>query len=151
MAVKVLSCGILVFQPGGELLLGHSNGSARWDIPKGIADGDEAPKATALRETAEETGLRLPAENLVAVGRFSYLRGKDLELFAALVLGLDPARCVCTSVYRDARGRERPEMDAFRWVPWHEVPRLCGRGLAALLAGIDPLPLIARCIPVEMN
>lgn len=146
-----LSCGVLVFNPQSELLLGHATGSARWDIPKGMAEPQEAPMAAALREVAEETGLGLAADALVQVGRFRYLKGKGLELFAVVVEGLDPARCVCTSTFRDARGRDRPELDAFRWVSWDEVPRLCGRGLAALLASIDPGPLIARCRPMRVE
>ena len=151
MTSRALSCGILVFNRSGEVLLGHSSGSPRWDIPKGLADRGETPMATALRETAEETGLQFAPAALIEVGRFGYLRGKDLELFAALVGGLDPARCVCTSFFRDSRGRERPELDAFRWVSWAELPTLCGRSLAALLATIDPALLVARCaeVPAE--
>ena len=145
MGPLAVSCGVLVFNPKGELLLGHATGSARWDIPKGMAEAQETPVAAALRELAEETGLHLTPAALLEVGRFRYLRGKDLELFAAVVEDLDPARCVCTSSFRDARGRDQPELDAFRWVPWNEVPRLCGRSLAALLAKIEPEPLIARC------
>ena len=149
MSSKVLSCGVLVFNPAGELLLGHATGSPRWDIPKGLAETDESALAAALRETAEETGLQLAPQALVALGRFNYLRGKDLELFAAVVRGLDPARCGCTSCFRDSSGRDRPELDAFKWVPWGEVPRRCGRSLAALLARIDPAPLLARCEPLD--
>ena len=145
MARKALSCGVLVFSPPGELLLGHATGSPRWDIPKGIAEGQETPLAAALREAAEETGLQLAADALVEVGRFSYLRGKDLALYAALVEGLDAAHCVCSSTFCDAKGRDRPEFDAFRWVPWDQVPRFCGRSLAAVLAAVDPAPLIAGC------
>ena len=146
-----LSCGILLFNTAGELLLGHAAGSARWDIPKGVAETDELPIAAAVREAAEETGLRLPPNGLLEVGRFSYLRGKDLALFAAVVDGLDASMCVCTSYFRDARGRQRPELDAFAWVPWDEVPGRCGRSLAAVLATIQPHTLIARCLPITAN
>ncbi|HLL12003.1 MAG TPA: NUDIX domain-containing protein, partial [Rubrivivax sp.] len=50
MGTPLLSCGILVFNPKIELLLGHATGSARWDIPKGIAEEGESPLAAALRE-----------------------------------------------------------------------------------------------------
>lgn len=36
------------------LLMRHAN---RWDLPKGHCDGDETFKATAFRETEEETGI----------------------------------------------------------------------------------------------
>ena len=145
MRPKTLSCGILVFNTKGEVLLGHAAGGARWDIPKGIAEADETPITAALREAGEETGLRLPPDGLLEVGRFSYLPGKDLALFAAIVDDLDPSMCVCTSYFCDVRGRQRPELDAFAWVPWDEVPRRCGRSLAAVLATIDLRALMARC------
>ena len=151
MHPKSLSCGILVFDPEGQVLLGHATGAARWDIPKGIAEAGELPIAAAVREAAEETGLLLPADGLLEVGRFSYLPRKDLALFAAVAEGLDASMCVCTSYFRDARGRERPELDAFAWVTWDELPRRCGRSLAAVLATIDPDALIARCATITAN
>lgn len=33
--MKYVSCGVLVFDPAGSLLLGHANESRYWDIPKG--------------------------------------------------------------------------------------------------------------------
>ncbi|HZF78459.1 MAG TPA: NUDIX domain-containing protein [Rubrivivax sp.] len=149
MGTPLLSCGILVFNPKTELLLGHATGSARWDIPKGIAEEGESPLAAALREAAEEAGLRLPGDALVEVGRFSYVRGKDLALFGAVVEGLDSADCVCTSHFRDSKGRSRPEMDAFRWVAWDQVPRHCGRSMTAVLATLEPEAIVARCRTVS--
>jgi 8-oxo-dGTP pyrophosphatase MutT (NUDIX family) len=146
-----VSCGVLVFNPKSELLLGHATRSARWDIPKGMAEAQETPIAAAMREVAEETGLQLTPDALLEVGRFSYLRGKDLELFAVVVEGLDPAACVCTSSFRDASAMEHSEFDAFRWVPWNELPRLCGRSLALLLAQINPQSLFARCQTVHVG
>ncbi|HLL11301.1 MAG TPA: NUDIX hydrolase, partial [Rubrivivax sp.] len=151
MGTQLLSCGILVLNPKTELLLGHATGSARWDIPKGIAEEGEPPLVAALRETAEETGLRLPADALVEVGRFSYVRGKDLALFGAVVEGLEATDCVCTSYFRDSQGRSRPEMDGFRWVPWEQVPRYCGRSMATVLATLEPAAIVARCRTVNVG
>ena len=47
---------------GPEVVLGRRCRDRRrpiWSLPKGTPDGDETPDATALREVAEETGLRV--------------------------------------------------------------------------------------------
>jgi predicted NUDIX family NTP pyrophosphohydrolase len=136
---KLLSCGLLLLDGEGRLLLCHATGTPRWDIPKGVADAAEAPIAAALRETEEEIGLVLEPGALVDLGRHPYLRGKDLHLFAALVERLDPRRCRCRTLMRDARGRLRPEVDAWAWVPFAEAGPRVAKGLAALLASALPL------------
>ena len=135
MTAKFLSCGVLLLDPGDDLLLCHATGTPRWDIPKGIADPGETPLATALRETAEEAGIALDPEGVVDLGRHAYLRGKDLHLHAARVERLDLTRCRCRTFLRDARGRSRPEVDAYAWVPYADAGARVARGLAAILAG----------------
>ena len=44
--VKALSCGILVLDPTGRLLLCRATGSFRWDIPKGGGEAGETPLQT---------------------------------------------------------------------------------------------------------
>lgn len=127
------SCGILVFHSAGALLLGHASGTPRWDIPKGLAEPGETPLEAALRETLEETGIDLRSEILLELGRFAYLRSKDLHLFATCFDDVDVGRCVCSTSFRDSRGRLRPEIDAFAWVPFDAVPQRVGKSLAALL------------------
>src|SRR5579864_212842 len=58
---RARSAGGVVFQPagGGEirvLLLQHETG--KWMLPKGTIERGETPDGVALREVAEETGLR---------------------------------------------------------------------------------------------
>src|SRR5207245_5292990 len=76
------SCGVLLLNPQRELLLCHATGSAYWDIPKGLGEPGEAPRDTAVRETFEETCLRVEPERLLELGRFAYRPAKDLHLFA---------------------------------------------------------------------
>jgi len=142
MTAKLLSCGVLLLDPRGDLLLCHATCTPRWDIPKGVAEPGETPLAAALRETAEEAGIALEPEAVVDLGRHAYLRGKDLNLHAALVERLDPARCRCRTFLRDARGRLRPEVDAYAWVPYGEAGPRVAKGLAAILANVLPLELV---------
>jgi 8-oxo-dGTP pyrophosphatase MutT (NUDIX family) len=139
MSAPVLSCGILVFDERDELLLCHATGTSRWDIPKGRREAGESEVDAAIRETAEECGLRFEPAALLELGRFRYRPGKDLHLFAARSERVDPALCTCSTRFRDARGRLVPEMDGYAWVAFDEVPRRCAKNLARLLTNTLPL------------
>jgi len=142
--VKALSCGILVLNPRSELLLCRATGTFRWDIPKGGSEPGESPLQTALRETAEECGLRFAPRDLMELGRFAYRPAKDLHLYAALADGIDAAACRCSSHFTDVWGRRRPEMDAFEWTAFERVPRRCARRMAALLTQTLSLPQLMQ-------
>lgn len=145
-AIVALSCGVLLLNAGGELLLCHATGTSRWDIPKGLAEAGESPLRTAVRETAEETGIELDADALLDLGRFAYRRGKDLHLYVALIEPIDPATCVCRSTFVDRFGRTVREMDRFEWVPFERMHERVGKSMAALLGRL-PLPaLLARLV-----
>ncbi len=133
MAAPVLSCGILVLDDRDELLLCHATGTSRWDIPKGRREPGESEIEAAIRETAEESGLRFTPQVLLDLGRFRYRPGKDLHLFATRSEHVDPARCSCSTQFRDARGRLVPEMDGYAWVAFDEVPRRCAKNMTTLL------------------
>jgi 8-oxo-dGTP pyrophosphatase MutT (NUDIX family) len=142
--VKRLSCGILVLNPQRELLLCHATGTFVWDIPKGGAEVGEAPLQTAIRETAEETGLRFVPEDLLELGCFEYRPAKDLHLFAALVDRVDPGGLRCHSHFVDVWGRRRPEMDAYRWTTFERVPRRCTPRMGRLLTQTLSLPQLLQ-------
>jgi 8-oxo-dGTP pyrophosphatase MutT (NUDIX family) len=117
-----------------ELLLCHVTGQEHWDLPKGGRAEDETPLQAALRETREETGLLLPAQGLLDLGRLPYRRGKDLHLFAARLLRFDPAVLWCESRFDDeGSGTRLPEMDGYGWFAFTELPMLCTRKLSAVL------------------
>lgn len=135
MSARSVSCGVIVMDRRGRVLLAHATETTHWDIPKGQGDPDEAPVDAALRELREETGIVLAPERLKDLGRFVYRRDKDLHLFAARVADgeVDPARCACTSLFPSRRdGSMIPEMDAFRWVTPRELPRYASGSLARL-------------------
>ena len=146
--MKALSCGILVLNPRSELLLCRATGSFRWDIPKGGSEPGESPLQTALRETAEECGLRFAPHDLTDLGRFAYRPAKELHLYATLAERIDVGACHCSSHFTDVWGRRRPEMDAFEWTAFERVPRRCARRMAALLTQTLSLPqLLQRLLP----
>ncbi len=133
MVATSTSCGVLLLGPQRALLLCHATGSAHWDIPKGMGEGCETPRETAMREMLEETCLRVDPEGLRDLGRFAYRPGKDLHLFAMWSERVDLGACVCTSQFRDRCGRLVPEMDAFEWTPFERVAQRCAKSMTAVL------------------
>jgi len=129
-----LSCGTVVLLETRELLLCHVTGQRHWDLPKGGIHAGETPIDAALRETHEETGLRLGADALLDIGRHAYTGKKDLHLFACLSQRIDPRELHCPSTFVDrVSGRTRPEMDGFGWFSFDRIEGLCTPRLAALL------------------
>ena len=131
--MRAISHGTLLIDAEAGLLLCHATGGRHWDIPKGMAMAGESSVQTACREAREECGLELDPLALHDLGRFAYRPDKDLWLHAALIERVDPAQCVCSSLFTDRWGRLRPEMDAFRWARFDEVPALCARNMARVL------------------
>ena len=99
---------------------------------------------TALRETAEETGLRFAPEELLDLGHFSYRPTKDLHLYAALRERFDPRQCHCSSHFTDLWGRRRPEMDNYEWIAFDRVHRRCARRMAEVLTQRLSLPSVLQ-------
>ena len=129
-----LSCGVVILSPQREVLLCHVTGQNHWDLPKGGIDAGETPLQAALRETFEETGLRLHAEALVELGRIKYTGKKNLHLFATRMPRIDVSQLRCESRYLDHHsGRRLPEMDGYGWFAFARVPALCTPKMAAVL------------------
>jgi 8-oxo-dGTP pyrophosphatase MutT (NUDIX family) len=132
---RIVSCGVVLLDPDGRVLLAHATETSHWDIPKGHGEEGEAPHVTALREMVEETGIVIDAERLTDLGLFVYRRDKDLHLFAARAHDneLDLTHCVCTSMFpRRSDGTLIPEMDAYRWATPDEVEQYASRSLTKL-------------------
>jgi len=139
MTARVVSCGVLLLDTDDRLFACHATGTARWDLPKGVADPGEAAVDAAVREAWEEAGLRLPAQALSDLGEFAYLPGKRLHLFALRVAAgaIDLSRCSCRSFFAHHRtGRPTPEADAWAWQPRAGLA-WCGKNMARVLGSLD--------------
>jgi 8-oxo-dGTP pyrophosphatase MutT (NUDIX family) len=135
---RSVSCGVIVRRRIGELLVCHATGRDYWDIPKGLRDPGEMPLAAALRELREETALELAATDVRDLGVHAYLSGKDLHLFIVdpPLPALTTELCRCSTTYR-WRGRDVPEVDAYRWATRDDVRGLAGKNMARVLMALD--------------
>jgi 8-oxo-dGTP pyrophosphatase MutT (NUDIX family) len=158
MAPRAVSCGVLLLNGRDEVFACHATGTARWDLPKGVADPGEAPRDAAVREAWEESGLRLPMERLCDLGAFDYLPAKRLHLFALRVAddAIELAECRCRSFFPHHRtGAATPETDAWGWKRHDQASAWSGKNMARVLASLDwpaigALPEVAR-IEVDVN
>jgi 8-oxo-dGTP pyrophosphatase MutT (NUDIX family) len=135
LSTKVISCGVVLLDQDGRVLLAHATETSHWDIPKGHGEEGEAPHVTALREMVEETGIAIEPVRLKDLGLFVYRRDKDLHLFGARATAaeLDLSLCTCTSLFpRRSDGTLIPEMDAYRWTAPGEVEKYASRSLSRL-------------------
>ena len=132
-----LSCGLVLLNEDGDVLLAHATETRHWDIPKGAPDPAENHRDTALRETREETGLVLDSHALIELGRFPYRRDKELHLFATRLRRAEVAldTLTCTSMFNSYySGLLIPEMDAYRWTTADEMPQYASQSLTRLFA-----------------
>lgn len=143
---KRLSCGVVIVNPDREILLCHVTGQQHWDLPKGGIDPGESPVQAALRETLEETGLRLREDALLELGRFEYTAKKNLHLFATCMPRFDVKQLRCESHYMDHHsGRDLPEMDDYGWFAFDDANAMCTPKMAAVLGGrIDLVAVLGR-------
>lgn len=137
---RPVSCGTLIVNRQGQLLLCHVTNTSHWDIPKGMQDNGESALQTAMREMREETGLVFDADLFAELGCFDYRPDKRLHLFRLFApegfASLD--HLTCESHFPHHRtGRPIPEVDAFRWASRHEVSRLCSPRMAQRLLALD--------------
>ena len=152
MAARAVTCGVVLLNGRDEVFACHATGSARWDLPKGMADAGEPPRDAAVREAWEESGLCLAPASLADLGEFDYLPAKRLHLFALRVAddAIDLSCCSCRSFFAHHRtGAATPEADAWAWKRRADVASWAGKNMARVLGSLDwkalqALPVTAR-------
>jgi 8-oxo-dGTP pyrophosphatase MutT (NUDIX family)/phosphohistidine phosphatase SixA len=109
----VLAAGAVVFRPGKDVLLIHRPRYDDWSFPKGKLDPGEHVAAAAVREVAEETGLRVRLGPPLAGQRYTMDNGtqKAVSYWTGRVVGDD-----------DVSGyAANNEIDAVEWVPYDKA------------------------------
>jgi len=105
----------------------------RFQRQVGSAEG-EGDRQTAVRETLEESGLRLNRGDLRELGRFAYRPDKALLLYAVLMERLDTRLLTCSSQYRDQRGGKC----CLKWMPSGDTILCAGRITGACCPACHP-------------
>jgi predicted NUDIX family NTP pyrophosphohydrolase len=156
------SAGILLHRPGiggREVLLVHPGGPfwarkdlGAWSIPKGEIDAGEDARASARREFAEETGVRLPDGALDELGSVKLKSGKQVEAFATE--GDLDAEAIRSNTFelewppRSGRIQSFPEVDRAGWFALDVARTKLNPAQAAFIDRLEEL-LAGRDPPVE--
>jgi 8-oxo-(d)GTP phosphatase len=109
----VLAAGAVVFRPGKDVLLIHRPRYDDWSFPKGKLDPGEHVAAAAVREVAEETGLRVRLGPPLAEQQYTLENGnrKVVSYWVGRAVGDD-----------DVSGyAPNNEVDAVEWVAYDKA------------------------------
>lgn len=108
---KEKSCGAVVVKDGKILLEKQTNGF--WSFPKGHVEGDETEFETSVRETLEETGLKVVLDSSKRFILHYYIPELDIDKDVVLFLG---------EVLDDSKfQKQASEIVELRWIPIAEV------------------------------
>ena len=104
----VKAAGGVVTRPGPaglvELILVHRPGYDDWTLPKGKLDGEESAEEGALREVAEETGLRCRLGRPIGCTQYTDRKGRHKVV------------CYWEMTVIDGAFEATREVDEMRWL-----------------------------------
>jgi len=128
---KVKAAGLFLVDIEDRILIGHPTHHVPefWSIPKGKIDAGETPLQAAIRETYEESNVKLYKDlhDFVYIGKYVYRhKKKDIMLYAHFETehaNWNKIEIMCNSNVPEERGGF-PEMDDFKWVTVDEAREL---------------------------
>ena len=127
-------------EPGVELFLAHPGGpfwmnkdDGAWTLPKGVIEEGEEPLAAAVREFAEETGIK-PGGPYLPLGSVIQKAGKTVHGWA-FAGDADPAEVRSNRVPMRVGGgwRNLPEIDRCGWFTPEEARKKLNPAQAAFV------------------
>jgi 8-oxo-dGTP pyrophosphatase MutT (NUDIX family) len=117
---------------GSVVLVRHTYGRRRWDLPGGTAKRGEPPRETARREMAEELGVTL--DGLTDLGRFTgRIDGRR-----------DTMHCFHAEIPDRELTLDLAEIDEARWFSPDRLPSDVARNVRVMVALVDGRPTPTR-------
>lgn len=120
------TCGLFLINNKNEIVLGHPSNSPYyfWSIPKGLVEKDESFLDAALRETFEETNIKLDinSNKIKRILEFDIIRYKKTkkQLKSYVIIIDDDFSDIdlkCTSTFDNKQGEKVPENNKIMWFP----------------------------------
>ncbi|MEV5552407.1 NUDIX domain-containing protein [Nonomuraea wenchangensis] len=113
----VPSVNVIVTNTAGNILMIHRSDNDNWAVPGGAIDLGESIPAAAVRETAEETGIRCEITGLVG----TYSDPRHVILYTSNGEARQEFSIVLTG--RAVEGEPTPSEESrqVRWIPRDEV------------------------------
>ncbi|MFC7528321.1 NUDIX domain-containing protein [Actinoplanes sp. GCM10030250] len=139
-SLPISGIAAVVFDEQGRVLLVRSADNGRWTLVTGCLEPGEQPAVGAVREVAEETGVKVTVERLLAVESLGLSQLPNGDQLYILNIGL-----LCRHVAGEARVNDDESVE----VGWFDpamappLPAHQARCLELALAG-EPEPWFAR-------
>ena len=147
--MKKVSAGIIITD--GNRILGCKS-TKRWDLPKGEIEDKEKPIDAAVRETLEETGVKINKKDLTELGFFKYTKYKDLWLYLYVTNKLpDIKNMKCTTYFTDRYGNSILEVSGYKYIPFKDIDDYFYYSICEVLKKVQKSSIFSSILTKESN